>query len=1121
MADLTEHATTIDYQNVVDVYKGISSEYLDHGNQSIMCPSCNALLWKAEVNRPSSINEEGAFSLCCYNGKVELPDVRQPDDIYLELFRGESAMSKYFLKNIRRFNSIFSFTSMGGKIDHSINKGNAPYTFRLSVENYHCLGSHLPLQGRKAQFSQLYIYDTENEISNCQGVFGDNNSKNDELEKHIINYLKTMLDSNIHLVQAYRMVRDYFDGNPQLDLKLCIIGTRQHDARQYNLPSSSEVAALIVGDIGDVVDNRDIIVTKQSGSLKRISELHPSYTTLQYPLFHPFGEDGYQVNILHKNVSSSSTAARKKVTMCEFFAYHIQDRPNTFSTMLNGRRLFQQILVDKYTMIEAQRLHFIHGKQHELRCDTYQSLRGMQSVGNIDVQPLVNVLFFHPHLLAVWFGYPDFFITITCNPNWPEVKRFLKDTTLKSEDRPDILCRLFKLKLDAMIKLVKDKSLFGKVQACSKIHNPQDVDKFISAEILNKHSDPDLYKLVYDHMIHSPCGDANPKCTYMVNKKCSKSFPKMFNDETAVDLQGFPVYKRRDNGQYVVKSDIMMDNRTVVPYNKTLLKQFQAHINVEWCNQDGSIKYVSACEASWRIFSFDVHYRIPSVMRLAFHLPGEQQVIYGANEDTEDILNKTTNASSMFTGWFECRVHVVPPAFDEAYYLRILLNKVKGPECFEDIGTIDGVVYETFRYACYKRALLDDDKEYIEAIEEAIYLDLILFGKSLGNSLILNEEQLKNLALLEIENFLISNNSSLRRYKQMPFPDMETISRATNPLMVEELSYDTETMNNEFNNLFDSLTDEKQGVYNEIMSALIDKKGGAYFVYGYGGTGKTYLWKTLSSSIRSKGEVVLNVASSGIAFLLLEGGRTAHSRFLIPINLTEDSICPVKGNTDVYKLLKKTSLIIWDEAPMIHKHVFEVLDRTLNDVIFGGKVVVFGGDFRQILPVVTNGTRSECVNACINSSYIWSKCKVLKQTKNMRLTIGCRSSDIQNIREFADWLLDIGQGNVGGPNDGETVIDILDDLLILNSVDPMGDLIRFVYPNILDRFNELAYFQDRALLAPLNEIVQEINERMLDLFPGEEVEYLSSDSLAECEDLSEDFDPLLYSPDLLNGLKMS
>ncbi|XP_076945508.1 uncharacterized protein LOC143616600 [Bidens hawaiensis] len=217
---------------------------------------------------------------------------------------------------------------------------------------------------------------------------------------------------------------------------------------------------------------------------------------------------------------------------------------------------------------------------------------------------------------------------------------------------------------------------------------------------------------------------------------------------------------------------------------------------------------------------------------------------------------------------------------------------------------------------------------------------------------------------------------------------------------------------------------------------------------------------------------------------------------------------------------------------MIHKHAFEALDRTLNDVmhgdsgnsseaVFGGKVVVFGGDFRQILPVVTNGTRSKCVNDCINSSYILSKCKVLKLTKNMRLTVGCRSSDVENIIEFADWLLDIGQGNVGGPNDGQPVIDIPDDLLILNSVDPMGDLITFVYPNILDRFNELTYFKDRALLAPVNEVVQEINERMLAIFLGEEVEYPSSDSLAECEDVSEDFDPHLYSHDLLNGLKMS
>ncbi|XP_076923355.1 uncharacterized protein LOC143585454 [Bidens hawaiensis] len=250
-----------------------------------------------------------------------------------------------------------------------------------------------------------------------------------------------------------------------------------------------------------------------------------------------------------------------------------------------------------------------------------------------------------------------------------------------------------------------------------------------------------------------------------------------------------------------------------------------------------------------------------------------------------------------------------------------------------------------------------------------------------------------------------------------------------------------------------------------------------FFVYGYGGTGKTYLWKTLSASIRSNGEIVLNVASSVIAYLLLEGGRTAHSRFLIPINLTEDSQCQVKGNTDVSELLKKTSLIIWDEAPMIHKHAFEALDRTLKDVMNVDLANTSGS-------LLENGTRNDCVNATISSSYIWSNY--------------------------------IGQGNIGGPNDGEATISIPEDLLIKDSLDPMSDLIDFVYPSMLNRFNDLTYFQEQTLLAPLNDVVQEINDRMLVYFPGQEIEYLSSDSIDEVESISEDFDPTLYSPNFLN-----
>ncbi|XP_076895457.1 uncharacterized protein LOC143548082 [Bidens hawaiensis] len=184
----------------------------------------------------------------------------------------------------------------------------------------------------------------------------------------------------------------------------------------------------------------------------------------------------------------------------------------------------------------------------------------------------------------------------------------------------------------------------------------------------------------------------------------------------------------------------------------------------------------------------------------------------------------------------------------------------------------------------------------------------------------------------------------------MPFPGLESVESANNQFIIEDMSYDHESLQHEFDNLFVSLTDEQCGVYNEINKAAAKGKGGVFFVYGYGGTGKTFLWKALASSIRSKGLIVLNVAFSGIASLLLTGGRTSHSRFKIPLNLTEDSIFSVDPQSEIADLIKQTSLIIWDEAPMIHKHEFEAMDRTFKDILksdslFGGKVVVFGGDF--------------------------------------------------------------------------------------------------------------------------------------------------------------------------------
>jgi ATP-dependent DNA helicase PIF1 len=312
---------------------------------------------------------------------------------------------------------------------------------------------------------------------------------------------------------------------------------------------------------------------------------------------------------------------------------------------------------------------------------------------------------------------------------------------------------------------------------------------------------------------------------------------------------------------------------------------------------------------------------------------------------------------------------------------------------------------------------------------------------------VLTPEQLKNYALAEIEALLQCSGKSLKNYSGMPRPEAGLLRDVGNRLIYDELNYDRLSLCKEHSELMSTMTTEQRGIYDKIMGRITGNKPGFFFLYGYGGTGKTYIWRALSAALRSKGEIVLTVASSGIASLLIPGGRTAHSRFGIPLNINEYSTCEIGPREPAAHLIRRAKLIIWDEAPMMHKHCFEAVDRTLKDLMkekrfpFGGKVVVLGGDFRQILPVIPKGTRHEIVKATINSSHLWRHCEVLTLTTNMRLLSGCTDSAIEERRRFSDWILGIGDGSIGDADDDCIKIRIPPDLLIHASGDPLAAIV--------------------------------------------------------------------------------
>lgn len=324
-----------------------------------------------------------------------------------------------------------------------------------------------------------------------------------------------------------------------------------------------------------------------------------------------------------------------------------------------------------------------------------------------------------------------------------------------------------------------------------KLNTPDSINSVICAELPDEKLYPKLYAAVTSFMIHGPCGFARPNSPCMKDRRCSKFYPKKFVARTSFDESGYPIYRRRDLGVTVMKNDIQLDNRSVVPYNPKLIMKYQAHINIEYCNRSNCIKYLfkyitkgvdrvtaslhtgdedcvdeiqqyydcrylSPCESIWRIFKFDIHNRWPSVQRLTFHLCGGQRVVFKENSDLGGVLARNEKKNTMFLAWMEAnkrytlgrdltytkfptmfvydsddrvwnprkkgqsvgRLTFVPHSTRELYYMRLLLNVQVGCTSFEDIRTVDGHVFDTYREACGALGLLADDREFIDALAE-------------------------------------------------------------------------------------------------------------------------------------------------------------------------------------------------------------------------------------------------------------------------------------------------------------------------------------------------------------------------------------------------------------------
>nr|XP_015922387.3 ATP-dependent DNA helicase PIF1 [Parasteatoda tepidariorum] len=309
--------------------------------------------------------------------------------------------------------------------------------------------------------------------------------------------------------------------------------------------------------------------------------------------------------------------------------------------------------------------------------------------------------------------------------------------------------------------------------------------------------------------------------------------------------------------------------------------------------------------------------------------------------------------------------------------------------------------------------------------------------------------------------------------------------------------------------MYKAANEEQRFVIDTVLKTVLcdeDKESNekVFCLTAHAGCEKTFVQKAILSKLRSMQHDCISCAFSGIAASLLEGGRTLHNLFKLPIPLLENYVSGIPANSRHAIRLLQSSLIIIDEVSMCPVYAIQVIDRLLRDIasngdkekLFGEKTVLLCGDFQQTLPVVPHSGRAGIVESCVKSWPFWSQIRKMMLNQNMRA--------LPSEREFIKFLKEIGNGTP-------------DDLIeIPNFLISSASIIDEIYCNIPE-IVQTPEITNRAILAPKNEDCEEINHQVLRMMPGEERTYISCDSVVT----DNEHEQTLYPSEFLNNLSVS